>query len=159
MRYQFGYHDLRKAEKAGLPPSEAKARKGFDSWCTADPVMKTAWQHPLAEERDITVHRTGQTTAAHEAPKAAGVTVRRGTALQRPLVLVMEERTAMPIDQQPLGGGSLGAPGLRVGIPLLGGASRYVFALPGDDQEAEAACADYLDALEAAVARARATRP
>ena len=159
MRYQFGYQDLRKAVRTALPAGEAHARKAFDRWFAADPVIRTAWHHPLADERDVTVHRTGQARAENEAPKAAGVTVRRGTALRRPLVLVRDERTSMPIDQQPLGGGPLGAPGLKVGIPLLNGASRYMFVLPGGDQEVGAACANYFSALEAAVARARVGRP
>jgi hypothetical protein len=47
----------------------------------------------------------------------------------------------------------------KVGIPLLTGASRYLFALSSGDYEAAAACADYRGALEAAVAQARTSRP
>lgn len=94
----------------------------------------------------------------YEAPRAAGVTVRRGAALRPPLVLVLDKRTAMPIAQQPLGGGPLGASGLKVGIPLLRRASRYVFALPSGDKEAGEACLEYFAAVEAAVSQARGRR-
>jgi len=140
LSYQFGTRELLASPKgkkllASLSPAQRSERDRFDVW------MKTAGaaalKHPLKDERDEAIHRSGQPGFLYYPKPGPGMTMHPGNAFTPARVAYGKGRVGLPLTDR----------------------NTFVYVSPdGSQEEAGSYCQTWLSMIEELVSHAR-TRP
>ena len=100
-RHELGWKERLQSHRTGFTTIEETQRKRFAAWFESSAEVKAILDHPLAEERNVVIHRSGQAGFFHAPKPIGGLAISEGDA-HGPGLVIRRGRATIPLEDSNL---------------------------------------------------------